>query len=127
MTVMRTVGTGHRPPAHANVREDACGYVIQLDVSDFLESELTVEVVGQRVTVRGAQEEEPGDDTAAFRLHERLEESFRLPDDADADLIYVFYEHGALAIHVPRRRLEPRSVPIQHRSPYVVNRDAVPC
>ena len=40
MAAMRTVGYGHRLPAHANVREDDGEYVIELDVSDFLEGEL---------------------------------------------------------------------------------------
>jgi len=46
MAAMRTVGVGHRPSAHANVREDASEYVIELEVSDFLESELAIEAVG---------------------------------------------------------------------------------
>ena len=127
MAVMRAVGTGHRLPAHARVREDGCEYVIELDVSDFLESELTVEAVGPHVTVHGDQVLEHGDDSVALRLHERLEESFRLPDDADADLMKVFYTHGRLEIHAPRTRLEPRAVPIEHRSPYAGNPNAEPC
>ena len=123
MAAMRAVGTGHRPPAHANARE----YVIELDVSDFLESELVVEAVGPQIRVRGDQVPEPGDDTAALLLYERLEESFRLPDDADADLIQVFYTHGTLELHAPRTKLEPRAVPIEHRSPYIGNPDAEPC
>src|SRR5512134_2404097 len=101
MSVMRTVGTGHRLPARATVRDDGDEYVIELDVSDFLVTELAVDVVGQRVTVHGDQVQEPGDDNVALRLHERLEESFRLPDDADADQLKVFHAHGALEIHVP--------------------------
>ena len=127
MAVMRAVGTGHRLPAHVKVREDGREYVIEFDVSDFLESELGVEAVGLRITVRGVQVQEPDDDSAALRLHERIEESFRLPDDADADLMKVFYTHGTLEIHAPRSRLEPRAVPIEHRSPYVGNPNAVPC
>ena len=87
MAAMRAVGIGHRLPAHANVREDGREYVIELDVSDFLESELVIDVVGPRVTVRGNQVEEENDDSVAFRLHEQLEESFRLPDDADPDQV----------------------------------------
>ena len=102
MAAMRTVGVGHRPSAHANVREDASEYVIELEVSDFLESELAIEAVGPRVTVRGDQVEEQDDDAVAFRLHERLEESFRLPDDAVVDLMKAFYAHGTLEIHAPR-------------------------
>ena len=94
-------------PAHANVREDGSEYVIELDVSDFLESELRVEAVGRRITVRGDQIAGAGDDSAALRLHERIEESFRLPDDADATLLKVFYTHGSLEIHAPRTKLEP--------------------
>ena len=127
MAVMRAVGTGHRLPAHARVREERCEYVVELDVSDFLESELAVEAVGLRVTLRGDQVQEPDDDSVALRLHERLEESFRLPDDADADLMKVFYTHGTLEIHAPRARLEPRAVPIEHRSPYVGNPNAEAC
>ena len=127
MAVMRAVGTGHRLPAHAKVREDAREYVIELDVSDFTEGELRVDAVGPRITVRGDQLQIAEDDGKAFRLHERLEELFRLPDDADADQIKVFYKHGTLEIHAPRSSLEPRAVPIEHRSPYVGNPNAVPC
>jgi HSP20 family protein len=127
MGVMRSVGTGHRLPASAKVRADAREYVVELDVSDFLESELDVELVGTRITVCGNQSQDPGDDGIPFRLQERLEESFRLPDDVDTDRIKVWYGHGTLEIRAPRSRLEPRTVPIEHRSPYVGNPDAVPC
>lgn len=124
---MRSVGTGHRLPANAKVRADAREYVIELDVSDFLESELDVELVGARLMVRGAQAQDPGDDRIPFRLQERLEESFRLPDDVDTDRIKVWYGHGTLEIRAPRSRLEPRTLRIEHRSPYVGSPDAVPC
>jgi HSP20 family molecular chaperone IbpA len=101
MAAMRAVGNSHRLPAHANVREDPCEYLIELDVSDFTESELTVEALGPRLTVRGDQQATAEDDSRPFRLRERLEESFRLPDDADADQIKVFYKHGTLQIASP--------------------------
>jgi HSP20 family molecular chaperone IbpA len=127
MAAMRAVGIGHRLPANANVRDDDREYVIELDVSEFLESELTVDVVGPHVTVHGDQVQEQEDEAVAFRLHERLEESFRLPDDAAADLLQAYYAHGTLELHVPRRDLVPRRVPIQHRSPFVGNPDAQAC
>lgn len=127
MAAMRAVGIGHRLPAHANVRFDDREYVIELDVSDFLESELVIDVVGPRVTVHGDQVQEEDDDKVAFRLHERLEESFRLPDDAVVDLMKAYYAHGTLELHVPRREIEPRRVPIEHRSPFLGNPDAEPC
>jgi HSP20 family molecular chaperone IbpA len=126
MAAMRAVGNGHQLPPHAHVREESDEYLIELDVSDFTESELAIEALGPQLTVRGDQLETMEDDRKAFRLHERLEESFRLPDDADADQIKVFYKHGTLEIHAPRTRLEPRRLPIEHPS-YLVNPNAEPC
>ena len=47
-----------------------------------------------------------------FRLHERLVETFRLPDDADLDEITASYEHGTLELRVLRAPLESRRVAI---------------
>jgi HSP20 family molecular chaperone IbpA len=127
MPAMRAVGNGHQLSPHVHVRRDAGEYVIEFDVSDFTERELSVEAVGPAITVRGDQLETAEDDGKAFRLHERLEESFRLPDDADADQIRVFYKHGTLKIHAPRTRLEPRRVPIERASSYLMNPDAGGC
>ena len=127
MAAMRAVGTGHRLPARAKVREDSREYLIELDVSNFLESELTVEALGPVVTVRGDQVATNEDEGLAFRLHERLEESFRLPDDAEVDRIEVVYTPRALEIRAPRTRLARRVLPIRHRSPYAINPDAEPC
>jgi HSP20 family molecular chaperone IbpA len=126
MAAMRAVGNGHQLPAHANVREEADEYVIELDVADFTESELSVEALGPRLKLRGEQRETVEDGGKAFRLHERLEETFRLPDDADADQIKVFYKHGTLEIHAPRTHLEARQLPIEH-PPYRVNPNAEAC
>ncbi len=126
MAAMRAVGESHQLPAHACVREDSREYLVELDVSDFTESELTVEAFGRRLTVHGDQQETSADDGKPFRLHERFEESFRLPDDADADQIKVFLKHGTLEIHAPRTRLEPRLVPIEHPS-FLFNSDATAC
>jgi HSP20 family molecular chaperone IbpA len=126
MAVMRAVGNGHRLPTHAHVREEPDTYVIALDVADFAESELSVEAIGPRVTVKGEQLETIDDNGKAFRLHEQLRESFRLPDDADADGVKVLYKHGTLEIQAPRTRLQPRRLPIKRNSS-VINPDAEPC
>ena len=125
MAVMRTVGSGHQLPTHAHVREEPGRYLIELDLSDFAENELTIQAQGQRVTVRGNQLETPEDFGRAFRLCERIEESFRLPDEVDAGRIKVFYKHGKLEIDAPRDG-RPHTVPIERRR-YAVNADAEPC
>ena len=60
MAAMRAVGKVHRPPSHAQVHEESTKYVIELDVSDFAEDELTVVAEGPRLTVRGDQLNAPG-------------------------------------------------------------------
>jgi HSP20 family molecular chaperone IbpA len=76
------------------------------------------------LTVRGDQTESPGDDGKPFRIHERLEESFRLPDDADLDDIQIFYQHGVLEIRVARVLLTPHRLRIERRRSGLVNPDA---
>jgi HSP20 family molecular chaperone IbpA len=126
MAVMRAVGDGHQLPPHASILEEAEEYVILLDVSDFTERELSVEALGRRITVRGDQIEKPEDAGWAFRLHERLEESFRLPDDVDAEGIRVFHKHGTLELRAPRTPLAARVLPIEH-PPLRVDADATGC
>jgi HSP20 family molecular chaperone IbpA len=115
VVAMRGVGYRHQLPPHAHVRETDEQYVIELDVSDFTRAELSVEALGPYITVRGDQLAVPGDEGKAFRIHERLEESFRLPDDADPDLVNVYFKHGVLEICVRRMHLEPRRLPIERR------------
>jgi HSP20 family molecular chaperone IbpA len=126
MTVMHAVGAGHRLPPHAHLHELDDEYVVELDVSDFTERELEVEVTGTLVAVRGDQLPAEDDETRAFRLHERLEESFQLPDDVDPAGVRAFYKHGTLGIHAPRTKPGPRLVPIEHER-WRLDPNAEPC
>jgi HSP20 family molecular chaperone IbpA len=74
MAAMRLVGSGHTVSARAYVREAADQYVIELEVSDFAEPELTIETLGSIVTVRGDQLEQEEDEGEPFRIHEQLVE-----------------------------------------------------
>jgi HSP20 family molecular chaperone IbpA len=120
---MQAVGYRQLPP-HARVRETDAQYLIELDVADFTEAELSVVALGPMLTIRGDQLAIPGDEARAFRIHERLEESFRLPDDSDLDGIHVFYKHGVLELRVPRLPLTPHRLPIERRPSAVLNPDA---
>ena len=126
MPAMHPSGGGHPLPPHVRVREDGSDYVVELDVADFTADEVAVETVGLVVTVRAEQEESAGDRQLPFRLHERLVESFRLPDDAHAAELVAIYKHGALELRVPRSPLEPRRVPITSVDPGRLHPDAAP-
>jgi len=126
MSAMHAVVNGRRPSTRLSAREHPCEYVFELAVGDFADSELTVEALGPRITVHGDQVATGEEDGNAFRLHERLEESFRLPDDAVPDGIKVVHKHDTLEIRAPRTHLDPRRLPIEHET-YRINPDAEPC
>jgi HSP20 family molecular chaperone IbpA len=126
MATMRPAGAAWLLPPHAHVHVEMSEYVVELDVSDFTERELCVELVGRRVTVRGDQVDGGPENAEPFHLHEQLEEWFRLPDDVDADAISVLFRHGTLEIHAPRTRLESRRLRIE-RSSNRVSGSATPC
>ena len=123
MAVMRAVGY-HSLPPHARVRETEKEYVIELDVADFTGAELTVEALGPIVTARGEQIETEADAGQPFRIRERLEETFRLPDDVDLSTLEAFQKHGVLELHVMRTHLEPRLLPLGAGRTSVINPDA---
>ncbi len=106
MTTMQHVGLARGLPPHANVSELDDEYVIELELSDFAEPELTVELERGVMTVRGDQRETDEDAHEAFRLRERLVESFQLPADVEPSGVAAYFEHGVLEIHAPKRRNE---------------------
>jgi HSP20 family protein len=117
MTAMRTMGLAPVLPPETDVTESACGYTVRLPVAGFAQDELEVEVSDHTVTVRGDQKRTRADD-GAFLLHERLEESFRLPADADTTHVTANYDRGALVLRVaraPHMSLVPHRVPIERR------------
>lgn len=101
MTAMRTMGLAPVNPPTASVEEKPCGYTVRLPVNGFARDELEVEVSDHLVTVRGDQKRTPAD-VGAFRLHERLEETFKLPADADTTRVSANFRDGALVFHIPR-------------------------
>lgn len=112
MTSLEAVA-GSRPSSRRlSVREAPAEYVIALDVADFTQHELTVEATGPLIAVTG-ESLESDDDLEPFSLRERLEELFRLPDDADPDRIRATYRRGTLEIHVRRRSLRRQGIPIE--------------
>jgi HSP20 family molecular chaperone IbpA len=89
--------------------------LIELDVSDFAPGELTAEVVGSSVVVRGERRDDE-DSHAPFSVRERLEEIIRLPDDVDPGGVTATYRQGTLELRARRRKPPRRRVPIERAS-----------
>jgi HSP20 family molecular chaperone IbpA len=106
-----SASAGHLSPSTGLlVHDEPSEYIIELDVSGFEQDELTLESFGRELTVLG---EHPSDGGAPLHARRRLEDSFRIPDDADAERIGAVYRHGALEIHVRREPVWRRTVPIE--------------
>lgn len=124
MAVMGTTGFAPVRPPNACVDEVGDEYVVHLSVPGFALEELEIEIADHLVTVVGDQAE-VGVETRPFFLHERIEERFELPDDADAARVTASYAHGLIELHAPRTNgtsKGPRKVPLAHR--FAVNADA---
>jgi HSP20 family molecular chaperone IbpA len=108
MTPMRTIGLAQVTRSDASVAEAPCGYTVRLPVRGFAQDELELDVSDSVVTVRGDQVKTPTDG-GPFVLHERLEESFELPADADTQHVTANYVDGVLVVEIARfLRLTPR-------------------
>jgi HSP20 family molecular chaperone IbpA len=103
-------GAGRQSSTAASIRDEPSVYQIGLDVSDFGEDDLTVEQLGRAIRVRADRQE-----GEAFGYGRHLDDTFRLPDDADADHAEAFYETGRLEIRVRRKPLTRRVVPVMRR------------
>jgi HSP20 family molecular chaperone IbpA len=125
VAVMRAVGY-HPLPPHARVRMTEAQYIVELDVADFTVDELTIEALGPVVAVRGEQLETEADEGLPFRIQERLEETFRLPDDVELATLAATYHHGVLEIRVDHAPLVLRHVPIEPHPGPLLNPDAAP-
>lgn len=124
MSAMRTMGLAPILPPNARVDQSKDEYVVHLAVPGFALEELEIDVAGRIVTVCGDQRQ-TGVDAGPFRLHERLEERFELPEDVDAARVSASYMHGQIELHAPRTNgvaTTPRKVPIGRR--FAVNADA---
>ncbi len=116
MTVMRTTGLAPVRPCEASVDKSPDEYVVRVPVRGYAQEELKVEIAGRLVKVLGDQVE-TAIDQGPFCLHERLEETFRLPADADAESVTVSYMRGRLELRARRTNgasKTPLEVPIRH-------------
>lgn len=86
--------------------DDNC-YEISLDVPGLNESDLTLEVKDDVLTIRGQKEERSEDKDKHYYRIERSYGSFQrtlaLPEDANADEIKASLDKGVLKLEIPRR------------------------
>ena len=100
-----------------DVYETDTDYVVELEVPGFDPGDLTVELTGGTLVVKGAHEEETEKPGRRLMLHERLERSFErrfeLPVDIDAEHVAASCAKGVLTLRVPRSGKRPAARTIE--------------
>ncbi|XP_077207438.1 heat shock protein 30-like [Paroedura picta] len=108
-----------RPPAQEEAEEDEAeaDYRVCLDVAGFAPDELSVQVQGRRLTVRGKREgrSEAADGCVSHEYREVRREVL-LPADVDLEALACALDGERLCVRAPRlappAAAEPRTIPI---------------
>lgn len=97
-----------------DISGDENSYEISLDVPGLTESDLSLEVRDDVLTIRGQKEERSEDKDKHYYRVERSYGSFQrtlaLPDDANADEIKASLDKGVLKLEIPRRAAKSKDV-----------------
>ena len=97
-----------------DVSGDSNGYEINLDVPGLTESDLSLEVKDDVLTIKGHKEERTEDKDKHYYRVERSYGSFQrtlaLPDDAIGDEIKANLDKGVLRLEIPRRETATQEV-----------------
>ena len=118
MPSLRSAFPGQHPRAslpvelfipNVDIAGDEKQYEIVLDVPGLSESDLSIDLKGDVLMIRGQKTEESGSKEKQFYRVERSSGSFQrtlsLPDDAVAEEIYASLKDGVLKLTVPRRQV----------------------
>jgi HSP20 family protein len=93
-----------------DISGDENSYEIRLDVPGMAQEDLSIDVRGDSLVVRGEKHESHESQEKAYYRVERSYGSFQrtlaLPDDANADEINATLKDGVLSLSIPRRQLE---------------------
>jgi len=100
------------------VKETKEGYLFKADVPGIKESDLTINLNGNRLTVSGKREEEKRQEHETYFSYERsygtFTRSFTLPEGIDAEMVNANLKDGVLSIMVPKKpEAQPKKVAIK--------------
>lgn len=92
-----------------NVSSDGAGYQVTLEAPGMTEADLSIEVRGDALTIKGQKrEEKETKDRHFYRIERRygaFQRTLTLPEDADADDIRAHMKDGVLSLSIPRREI----------------------
>jgi HSP20 family protein len=90
------------------------GYQISLDVPGMNQADITIEISGDRLILKGQKEEKSENKDRQFYRVERnygaFQRTLSLPDDANVDDITAKLENGVLKLEIPRVETASRNI-----------------
>ncbi len=97
-----------------NVSDEDNKYKITFDVPELSESELSIEVKGDVLVIKGEKEDKTERKDKGFyhmaRSYGAFQRTLSLPDDADVDSIKANLNNGVLNIEITRREIDKQDV-----------------
>jgi HSP20 family protein len=104
------------PPVDIYETED--GYVLEAELPGFTTEDVDIELVENRLTLRGERRPMSDVKEEQYRRHERaygrFERSFLLPALIDRDHVTAEMHHGVLTLRLPKSDLAtPKRIPIR--------------
>jgi len=100
------------------VKETKDAYLFKADVPGIKESDITISLTGNRLTVSGKRDEEKRQEHETFFSYERsygsFTRAFTLPEGVDAEKVSANLKEGVLSISVPKTpEAQPKRVSIK--------------
>jgi HSP20 family protein len=104
------------PPVDIYETED--GFVLEAELPGFTTEDLDIELVENRLTLRGERKAPSDVKEEQYRRHERaygrFERSFLLPAVIERDKVTAEMHHGVLTLRLPKSDLaKPKRIPIR--------------
>ena len=104
-----------------DIAEDDAGYTMTAEVPGMAEKDVTVELRGDMLTIKGEKKQESERDEAEMHLSERsygaFTRSFTLPDGVDGGAIAASFANGVLTVKLPKTKaVAPETKKIEVKS-----------
>ena len=101
----------------ADLYETPEGLVLRLEIPGAVREDLSIDLAGQELIVRGQRRPLPPANVSRVLHYEitygRFERSFHIPMAIDPEGVRARYEHGILEVKLPRQHPRPRRIPVR--------------
>lgn len=104
------------PPVDIHESEDA--YTLVADLPGMKKEDISINIVEDRVTLKGSRKREERHEEKGYRRYERaegtFERSFRINGGVDASKVEATFENGVLTVKLPKpEETKPRQIEVK--------------